>query len=107
VGAGASNRGHESVVQLLRLCHVLVFLDIRVPVHFGLYHIGVFVWGVRRHRVRQPGPHVDGRTTVHLFGRHDRHQERTVLAEAPRHQHGHPPTDRGKNRSRFVIIVGW
>jgi len=103
VGAGPSNRGHEPVVQLLRLCNVFVFFDIRVPIHVGLHHIGVLVRGVRRHCIRQPGPHVDGWTAVHLFGRHDRHQEHTVFAKAPRHRHGHPPTDRGKNHSHLLL----
>lgn len=103
MGAGPSNRGHESVVQLLRLCHVFVFSHIRLPIHVGLHHIGVLVRGVRRHCIRQPGPHVDGRAAVHLFGRHDRHQEHTVLAKAPRHRHGHPPTDRGHTISTGAV----
>lgn len=79
VGAGAYNRGYESVVQLLRLYHVFIFFNIRVPVYVGNNSVRVLVGRVRWHRVRKSGSHVDGRSTVHLFGRHDRHPKRVVL----------------------------
>lgn len=98
MGPGARNRGHEPTVQLVRLRHVLVLPDIRVPVHAGHRHIGVLVRGVRQHGVRQPGPHVHGGPAVHLLGRHDRRPERAVPAPAARHRHGHPPADRSGSR---------
>lgn len=107
MGACPSNRGHESFVQLLRLCHVFVFFDIRVSIHIGLHHIGILVRGVRRHCIRQPGPPVDGWATVHLFGRHDRHQEHTVFEKAPHHRYGHPSTDSGKNHSHLLLLAGF
>lgn len=93
VGAGARERRHGPVLQLVRLHHVFVLSHIRVLVHAGHDTVRVLVRRVRRHRVRQPGPHVDGRTDVHLFRGHDSHQERVVLAQTSNPRHGHPSTD--------------
>lgn len=95
----------QPVVQLMRLCHVLLFLNICVFIRVGHHHFRVFVWRVRWHRFRQPGPHVDGRSVVRLFCRHDRHQKHLVPSSASCHRHGHPPTDRSKIIVYFLIYI--
>lgn len=96
MGASAPNGGHEPIVRLVRLPHVLVLSDIRVPVHAGHDRLGAVVRRVRLPgRVRQHRLRVHGRSGVHMYLHRDRHPERGVPAQTSRHRHGHPATDRG------------